>query len=90
MLGRPNTGKSSLINALLKTRAAIVSPKPQTTRNAVRCIYNDNNSQIIFVDTPGLYIPAHKKDRLGHFLADAALSALKDDEIDAAVWLIEA
>ncbi|MBR0096267.1 MAG: GTPase Era [Synergistaceae bacterium] len=88
LLGRPNTGKSSLINALLKTRAAIVSPKPQTTRNAVRCIYNDNNSQIIFVDTPGLYIPANNKDRLGRFLADAALNSLED--IDAVIWLIEA
>lgn len=88
LLGRPNVGKSSLVNALLKTRAAIVSPKPQTTRNALRCIYNDEDSQIIFVDTPGLYIPAHKKDRLGHFLAESAINSLED--IDAAIWLIEA
>lgn len=88
LLGRPNVGKSSLVNALLKTRAAIVSPKPQTTRNAVRCIYNDENSQIIFVDTPGLYIPNNKKDRLGYFLAESAINSLED--IDAVIWLVEA
>ena len=78
-------GKSSLVNALLKTKVAIVSPKPQTTRNAVRCIYNDGRVQIIFTDTPGIHVP---KDRLGRFLADSAAGALEN--VHAACWLVEA
>ena len=85
LLGRPNVGKSSLVNALLKARAAVVSPRPQTTRNAVRCIYNDARSQIVFTDTPGLYCP---KDKLGRFLTDSAAAALAD--ADVACWLVEA
>lgn len=85
LIGRPNVGKSSLINALLGTRASIVSPKPQTTRSAVRCIYNGENSQIVFTDTPGLYLP---KDRLGKFLTDSAESSLND--ADVVCWLVEA
>ena len=52
LAGRPNVGKSSLVNALLRARAAIVSPKPQTTRNVIRCIYNDERAQIVFTNTP--------------------------------------
>ena len=85
LAGRPNVGKSSLVNALLQTRVAIVSPKPQTTRNAVRCIYNDDRAQIVFTDTPGLYRP---KDRLGRFLTDSAGEAVGD--ADAVCWLVEA
>lgn len=87
LLGRPNVGKSSLVNALLGARVAVVSPKPQTTRNAVRCIYNGQDSQIVFTDTPGLYRPKDG-DRLGQFLKGSALGALKD--ADAACWLVEA
>ncbi|MCR5346854.1 MAG: GTPase Era [Fretibacterium sp.] len=87
LLGRPNVGKSSLVNALLKARVAIVSPKPQTTRNAVRCIYNDERAQIVFTDTPGLYLPK-EKDKLGRFLVGSAAEALKD--ADAVCWLVEA
>ena len=87
LVGRPNVGKSSLINALLKARVAIVSPKPQTTRNAVRCIYNDDRAQIVFTDTPGLYRPK-EKDKLGRFLVGSAAEAL--DDADAALWLVEA
>lgn len=87
IIGRPNAGKSSLINALLKTRALIISPKPQTTRNALRCIYNDDNAQIIFTDTPGLYTP-DSRDKLGIFLNDSILEAL--DDSDCILWLIEA
>ena len=54
ILGKPNAGKSSLVNALIKEKVSIVSPKPQTTRNNILGVYNDNNSQIVFVDTPGI------------------------------------
>jgi GTP-binding protein Era len=74
-----------LINALLKDKVAVVSPKPQTTRNAVRCIYNDDRAQIIFTDTPGIHLP---KDKLGRFLSDSARDAL--DDADAVCWLVEA
>ncbi|MBQ6773136.1 MAG: GTPase Era [Synergistaceae bacterium] len=84
--GRPNVGKSSLINALLKTHAVISSPKPQTTRNLIRCIYNDDNAQIIFTDTPGFLNP-DDKDKLNTFLKDEILNAL--DECDLVLWLID-
>ncbi|MDR2523395.1 MAG: GTPase Era [Synergistaceae bacterium] len=85
LVGRPNVGKSSLVNALLKTKAVIVSPKPQTTRNTVRCIYNDSQAQIVFTDTPGIHIP---KDKLGRFLADSAAEALENAHV--VCWLVEA
>ena len=81
-------GKSSLVNSLLRTQAVIISPKPQTTRNAVRCIYNDDNAQIIFTDTPGLYRVNSSRDKLGIFLRDSILDAL--DDSDAVLWLIDA
>lgn len=87
IIGRPNAGKSSLINALLRTHALIISPKPQTTRNAVRCIWNDDDTQIIFTDTPGLYVP-DSRDKLGIFLSDSILEAL--DDSDCILWLTEA
>ncbi|MBQ7216434.1 MAG: GTPase Era [Synergistaceae bacterium] len=88
IIGRPNVGKSSLVNALLNTQAVIISPKPQTTRNSVRCIYNDENAQIIFTDTPGLYTASSSRDRLGVFLNDQILAAL--DDADAVLWLVDA
>ena len=88
IIGRPNVGKSSLVNALLKTQAVIISPKPQTTRNSVRCIYNDDTAQIIFTDTPGLYTASSSRDKLGNFLNDQILSAL--DDADTVLWLIDA
>jgi GTP-binding protein Era len=85
LVGRPNVGKSSLVNSLLKTKAAIVSPKPQTTRNAVRCIYNDDRAQIVFTDTPGIHLP---KDKLGIFLSEAVFDALEN--ADAVCYMVEA
>ena len=85
LVGRPNVGKSSLVNALLKERVAVVSPKPQTTRNAVRCVYNGERAQIVFTDTPGVHIPKNKLER---FLADSVQDALGD--ADAVCYLVEA
>ncbi|MBQ7153976.1 MAG: GTPase Era [Synergistaceae bacterium] len=88
IIGLPNVGKSSLINALLGTQAVIISPKPQTTRNSLRCIWNSNNAQIIFTDTPGLYSASSSRDKLGAFLNDEILAAIED--ADAVLWLADA
>ena len=85
LLGRPNVGKSSIINALLGEKVAAVSPKPQTTRNAVRCIYTTDNEQIIFVDTPGIHTPKHA---LGDFMMKEAEEALM--QVDAICYVVEA
>jgi GTP-binding protein Era len=85
LVGRPNVGKSSLINALLRSEAVIVSPKPQTTRNAVRCVYNDDGAQIVFTDTPGVHTP---KNRLDRFLEASVAGALEN--ADAVCYLVEA
>ncbi len=81
LIGRPNAGKSSLVNAILKTRAVIVSPKPQTTRNIIRCIYNDDESQIIFTDTPGLYKITADNDKLGKFFSASVSDFLEDADL---------
>jgi len=60
VVGRTNVGKSTILNALLKEKLLIMSEKPQTTRNVIRCIYTDNEAQIIFIDTPGMHKPKNK------------------------------
>ena len=85
LLGRPNVGKSSIINALLKEKVTAVSPKPQTTRNAVRCIYSAEDKQIVFVDTPGIHKPKHA---LGDFMMQEATDALA--QVDAVCFVVEA
>ncbi len=85
VVGRPNVGKSSLINGLLRCKASIVSPKPQTTRNTIRCILDVENGQIVFTDTPGIHKPQHK---LGEALVEAALDTLND--ADAILYVISA
>lgn len=71
LLGRPNAGKSTLLNALLSQKVAIISDKPQTTRNQIRGIRTDDDSQIVFIDTPGIHKPKHE---LGSFMNKEAKS----------------
>lgn len=83
--GRPNVGKSTLINHILGQKIAAVSPRPQTTQRNQLGIYTDEQAQIVFVDTPGLHKPVH---RLGEFMNQEALEALLD--ADLVLWLLDA
>lgn len=78
LVGKPNVGKSTLLNALLGEKVAITSPKPQTTRIPLRGILNRDDSQIIFVDTPGIHDP---RTKLGAFMVDQARRAIPDADI---------
>ena len=60
LVGRPNVGKSTLINNIIGRKVAITSTKPQTTRNNIQGIYNEDGTQIVFIDTPGIHRPLHK------------------------------
>ena len=73
IVGRPNAGKSTLLNQILKTKIAIMSNVAQTTRNTIQGIYTDENSQIIFMDTPGIHKP---QDMLGSFMNSIALDSI--------------
>ena len=84
LIGRPNVGKSTLLNALLQQKIVITSPKPQTTRNQVLGILTETDAQIIFIDTPGIHAPKHK---LGAFMVDEAVRAVPD--ADAILWLVD-
>ena len=83
-VGRPNTGKSTLMNRLIGVKIAITSHKPQTTRGQIRTIYTDDEAQIIFIDTPGIHIA---KNKLGNYMVSVARNALK--EIDAVLMMTE-
>jgi GTP-binding protein Era len=85
LLGRPNAGKSTLLNTLIGERLAIVSPHPQTTRDVVRGVRTDEAAQYLFVDTPGLHEP---RSRLGRFMNDTARAAAHD--ADAVVLVVDA
>lgn len=85
LVGRPNAGKSSLINSFIGRKVLIVSEKPQTTRNKIRCIYTDSDHQIIFTDTPGIHKPVH---RLGEFMVKAAIQAMKG--VDLVLFVVDA
>jgi GTP-binding protein Era len=77
IIGRPNVGKSTLLNAIVGEKIAITADKPQTTRNRIRGIYNDEECQIVFTDTPGVTKP---KNKLGEYMTGAALGALPDSD----------
>ncbi len=85
LAGRPNVGKSSIINSIMGRKVVIVTEKPQTTRNRINVIYTDSESQIIFVDTPGIHKPLH---RFGEFMVKAAVAALKG--VDMVLFVIDA
>jgi GTP-binding protein Era len=85
LIGRPNVGKSTLMNHIVGHKVAIMSDKPQTTRNKIRGIYTDEKGQIIFLDTPGIHKP-HSK--LGEFLVRTAQNAL--EEVDLVLFLVDA
>lgn len=84
MVGRPNVGKSTLTNALIGEKIAIMSDRPQTTRNKIMCILNTDNAQIMFLDTPGIHKPHHK---LGQYMVRSAESTLK--EVDVILFVID-
>ena len=84
IVGRPNAGKSTLINSIINEKIAITSNKPQTTRNNIQGIYNDSDSQIIFVDTPGIHKPVNK---LGKYLNRESYSSLEG--VDLVLFMID-
>jgi GTP-binding protein Era len=85
IIGRPNVGKSTLLNAMMGEKISIISSKPQTTRNSIRAIYTTDDFQLAFLDTPGIHKP---KNKLGQFMLATARSAL--NEVDVVVYVTEA
>lgn len=84
LIGRPNVGKSTLMNQLIGQKIAITSNKPQTTRNRIQTVYTDEKGQIVFLDTPGI----HKaKNKLGEYMVSTAENTL--NEVDVVLWLVE-
>ena len=84
LIGRPNVGKSTLMNHLIGQKIAITSNKPQTTRNRIQTVYTDDRGQIVFLDTPGI----HKaKNKLGEYMVNVAEQTL--NEVDVILWLVE-
>ena len=85
VIGRPNVGKSTLINSLIGQKIAIMSDKPQTTRNKILCVLTQPEAQVVFLDTPGI----HKaKDKLGEYMVQAAENTLK--EVDVILFVVDA
>lgn len=85
IVGRPNVGKSTLMNALVGQKIAIMSNRPQTTRNRIRGVLTSEQAQVIFIDTPGIHEPKH---RLGEFMVKAADATLR--EVDAIMFVVDA
>ena len=84
LIGRPNVGKSTLLNSIIGKKVAITSSKPQTTRNIIQGIYNEEDLQIVFVDTPGVHKPNHK---LGNYLNKQAYYSVND--VDVILFLLD-
>ncbi|RIV25874.1 GTPase Era [Alicyclobacillaceae bacterium I2511] len=84
LVGRPNVGKSTLLNAMVGKKLAIVSPRPQTTRQKIRGIWTTERGQVIFIDTPGIHKPKH---RLGQYMVGLANSTLQ--EVDVVLFVID-
>ncbi|WP_270508343.1 GTPase Era [Lactobacillus gasseri] len=84
LIGRPNVGKSTLLNFSVGQKVAIMSPQPQTTRNKISGIYTDDQEQIVFIDTPGIHKP---KNKLDDFMDKSSYSAL--DEVDVVLFMVE-
>lgn len=85
VIGRPNVGKSTMINGLTGEKVSIISDKPQTTRNAIRAIINKEDCQVVFIDTPGIHKP---KNKLGEFMVNVAIDTM--NEVDVILYLVEA
>ncbi|MCD8501244.1 MAG: GTPase Era [Bacillaceae bacterium] len=85
IIGRPNVGKSTLLNHVIGQKIAIMSDKPQTTRNKIQGVYTDDDAQIIFIDTPGIHKPKHK---LGDFMMKVAYQTLR--EVDIVLFVVDA
>ena len=84
IIGRPNVGKSTLLNSIMGEKLVITANKPQTTRNAIRCIHTDADSQMVFIDTPGMHKP---KNKLGAFMLKSAEDTISD--VDVVLFLVE-
>lgn len=84
IIGKPNVGKSTLLNQIMGEKFTITSNKPQTTRNRIQCVYNGDEGQIVFIDTPGIHRPEHK---LGEYMVKAATSTISD--VDLVLFLVE-
>ena len=85
VIGRPNVGKSTLVNSLIGQKVAIMSDKPQTTRNKILCVLSTEDAQILFIDTPGIHKPKHK---LGEYMVRTAEATLK--EVDIILFVVDA
>ena len=85
IVGRPNVGKSTLLNSIIGQKVAIVSDKPQTTRNRIQGIYTGERGQAIFIDTPGVHKPKH---RLGEYMVDITSRTLR--EVDLILYVVDA
>lgn len=84
MIGRPNVGKSTLLNQIIGEKISIISDKPQTTRNKIQMVYTEEESQIIFLDTPGMQLP---KNKLGEYMLRVSRSTL--EEVDVLTFMID-
>ncbi|MEH6888301.1 GTPase Era [Bacillus sp. JJ864] len=85
IIGRPNVGKSTFLNQIIGQKIAIMSDKPQTTRNKIQGVYTENDAQVVFIDTPGIHKPKHK---LGDFMVKMAQTTIK--EVDIVLFMVNA